>query len=57
MSKFVEITENDVQQKKIDEKAANEILKENYVPNDKNTYQFVNKEEPIGVDTEDDLPF
>ena len=59
MGKFVEKTENDVQQKKIEEDAANEILKENYVPNDKNTYQFVNvnKEDPSGIDTEDDLPF
>ena len=57
MGKFVEKTENEVQQKKIEEEAANEILKANYAPSDKNTYQFVNKEEPIGVDTEDDLPF
>lgn len=59
MGKFIEKTENDVQQKKIEEEAANEILKANYVPNDKNIYQFVtvNKEEPSGIDTEDDLPF
>jgi hypothetical protein len=46
-----------VQQKKIEEEAANEILKANYVPSEKKIDKIVNKDEPSGVDTEDDLPF
>ena len=54
---YVEKTENEVQQKKIEEDAANEILKANYVSSEKKTVEIVNKDEPSGVDTEDDLPF
>ena len=57
MGKFVEKTENDVQQKKIEEEAANEILKANYVPSEKNIDKIVNNEESKGIDTENDLPF
>lgn len=54
---YVEKTENEVQQKKIEEDAANEILKANYVSSEKKTVEIVNKDEPSGIDTEDDLPF
>ena len=57
LGKYVEKTENEVQQKKIEEEAANEILKANYTPSEKKTVEIVNKDEPSGVDTEDDLPF
>lgn len=57
LGKYVEKTENEVQQKKIEEEAANEILKANYVPSEKKVNDVVNKDEPSGVDTEDDLPF
>ena len=57
LGKYVEKTENEVQQKKIEEEAANEILKANYAPSEKKVNDVVNKDEPSGVDTEDDLPF
>lgn len=57
LEKYVEKTENDVQQKKIEKEAANEILKANYVPSEKNIDKIVNNEESKGIDTEDDLPF
>ena len=57
LGKYVEKTENEVQQKKIEEEAANEILKANYTPSEKKIDAIVNKDEPSGVDTEDDLPF
>ena len=46
-----------MQQKKIEEEAANEILKANYVSTEKKIVEIVNKDEPSGVDVEDDLPF
>ena len=57
LEKYVEKTENDVQQTKIEKEAANEILKANYVPSEKNIDKIVNNEESKGIDTEDDLPF
>ena len=57
LGRYVEKTENEVQQKKIEEETANEILKANYVSSEKKTVEIVNKDEPSGVDTEDDLPF
>ena len=57
LGRYVEKTENEVQQKKIEEETANEILKANYVSSEKKTDEIVNKDEPSGVDTEDDLPF
>lgn len=57
LGKYVEKTENEVQQKKIEEEAANEILKANYVSTEKKIVEIVNKDEPSGVDAEDDLPF
>lgn len=58
LEKYVEKTENDVQQTKIEKEAANEILKANYVPSEKNIDKIVNNEESKGIDdTEDDSPF
>ena len=57
LKKYVEKTENDVQQKKIEKEVANEILKANYVPSEKNIDKIVNNEESKGIDTENDLPF
>ena len=57
LEKYVEKTENDVQQKKIEKEVANEILKANYVPSEKNIDKIVNNEESKGIDTENDLPF
>ena len=57
LKKYVEKTENDVQQKKIEKEVANEILKANYVPSEKNINKIVNNEESKGIDTKNDLPF
>ena len=57
LKKYVEKTENDVQQNKIEKEVANEILKANYVPSEKNIDKIVNNEESKGIDTENDLPF
>lgn len=57
LKKYVEKTENDVQQKKIEKEVANENLKANYVPSEKNINKIVNNEESKGIDTKNDLPF
>ena len=57
LGQFVEKTENNAQQKKIEEDAASEILKANYVPSEKKVEEMVNNAVPSGADTDDDLPF
>lgn len=56
LGKYVEKTENDIQQKKIEEQAASEVLKETYNVNNNFDDEVVNKETLIDTD-EDDLPF
>ena len=57
LGQFVEKTENNAQQKKIEEEAASEILKATYVPSEKKVGEMVNNAVPSGDDTEDDFPF
>ena len=56
LGKYVEKTENDIQQKKIEEQAASEVLKETYNVNNNFDDEVVNKETLVDTD-EDDLPF
>ena len=56
LGKYVEKTENDTQQKKIEEQAASEVLKETYNVNNNFDEEVVNKETLVDTD-EDDLPF
>lgn len=56
LGKYVEKTENDTQQKKIEEQAASEVLKETYNVNNNFDDEVVNKETLVDTD-EDDLPF
>lgn len=56
LGKYVEKTENDTQQKKIEEQAASEVLKETYNVNNNLDDEVVNKETLVDTD-EDDLPF
>jgi len=55
LGKYVEKTEFDSNVKKLEEEAASEVLKENYVTS---TSEIINKEfENVGNEIDDDLPF